>query len=194
MNSAKLHKIYLIAIAAGIVLAAVVFSQWRQHVIDDAQRDATISTQKAGIADLEKKIADAQSAAQVEIIALEKQKQQVSTSPAQAPAVIREVLPNVPAPAKPDLPNAPQPQMTLTPQDQTDLAQFILSCKQCSVERNQLQSQVADQQQVIDKQKTELGAAMKAAKGGTVWQRTKRVLKWGAIFGATGYVIGRAQK
>jgi hypothetical protein len=63
-----------------------------------------------------------------------------------------------------------------------------------TIERDQLQQQTKDQQEIISRQKVELDAAKKCAKGGSVWQRAKRIAKWGAIFGATGYVIGRTQR
>jgi hypothetical protein len=211
MSPASLHKVYAAALVATVALALVVGSSWADHQRDDAKRDAVIDAQKSSIAELGQKIATAQQAAQAQIAELEKQKQQVVASPAQAPTIIREVLPSFeitpPAKANQSQPATPQqgspaaageqslpdaPSYTLSQQDQVQLAQFILGCKQCSVEREQLQSQVSDQQQVIDKQKIELGAAMKAANGGSVWQRTKRAFKYIAIGGAIGFAAAKA--
>ncbi|HVH87948.1 MAG TPA: hypothetical protein VM912_14570 [Terriglobales bacterium] len=89
----------------------------------------------------------------------------------------------------PDAPSA-----TLTKQQEVDLAQYALACKECLVERDQFGQQAKDQQEIISRQKIELHAAKKAAKGGSFWQRTVRIAKWGAIFGGIGYMIGRTQQ
>lgn len=200
-SSKTVHLVYALVITAVVVFACVLAKSYADHAAADAQRDAVISQAKSTISDLEQKITIAQQAAQAQIAALEKQKQQVIASPAAATKIIREIVPSsAPPPASTasspstkssDLPDAPQP-MILSQQDQQDLAQFILGCKQCAVEREQLQSQVSDQQQEIDQQKTELAAAMKAAKGGSVWQRTKRAFKYLGIGGAIGAIAVEA--
>jgi hypothetical protein len=218
LSRSTLHKVYAAAIAGIVALAIIVGTQWAQHVRDDAQRDAVIDAQKTAIGDIDKRIAGAKQEAAERIAALEVKKQKVT--PAQAPLIIRELIPGIgitPEKAKANqsqpvvsqqgqpaaageqkLPDAPEAQdekpLCLSTKDQVRLAQFGLSCQQSDVEREQLKAQTSDQEQVIEKQKVELDAAMKAAKGGSVWQRTKRVLKWGAIFGAVGYVAGRVQR
>jgi hypothetical protein len=175
----------------------IVGSAWRDHVRDDARRDAVIETQKSDIAQIEQHIAAAQNDAASRIAELERERKQLLAQPARAREVIRELIPTQapfqpsgnPAKAPPDAPSA-----TLTRDQQVDLAQYALGCKECTVERDQLQQQTKDQQEIISRQKVELDAAKKSAKGGGVWQRAKRIAKWGAIFGATGYVIGRTQR
>jgi hypothetical protein len=216
MSPSKLHKIYAAALVALLVVAVIVATQWADHVRDEAKRDGVIEAQKSEIGDIEKRIADTKQQAAERIAALEQQKQKVT--PAQAPLIIRELIPgigltpeqraNQPQPPTPQrgsaaaageqkLPDAPEPQngkpLTLSPEDQVYLAQFGLGCKQCDFERAQLQAEAADLHEVIDRQKIELGAAMKAAKGGSVWQRTTRVLKWALPIGGIAYVIGRTQ-
>jgi len=193
----NLHKVYLSVFALLCVLALIAGSAWRDHVRDDARRDAAIETQKSEIAQVEQRIAAAQNDAASRIADLERERKELLTQPGRAPQVIRELVPlqapiqssGNPAKAPPDAPSA-----TLTRDQQVDLAQYALGCKECSIERNQLQQQTKDQQEIISRQKVELDAVKTSAKGGSVWQRAKRIAKWGAIFGATGYVIGRTQR
>jgi len=179
------------------VLVLIVGSAWRDHVRDDARRDAVIETQKSDIAQIEEHIASAQNDAASRIAELERERKDLIAQPSHAPEVIRELIPmqapiqpsDNPAKSPPDAPSA-----TLTRDQQVDLAQYALGCKECTIERDQLQQQTKDQQEIISRQKVELDAAKKSAKGGSVWQRSKRIAKWAAIFGATGYVIGRTQR
>lgn len=179
------------------MLVLIVGSAWRDHVRDDARRDAVIETQKSDIAQIEQRIAAAQNDAASRIAELEGERKQLLAQPARAPEVIRELLPmqapiqpsSTPTHAMPDAPGA-----SLTRDQQVDLAQYALDCKECSIERDQLQQQTRDQQEIISRQQVELDAAKKSVKGGSVWQRAKRIAKWGAIFGAAGYVIGRTQR
>lgn len=193
----SIHKVYLSLLAIACVLVLVVGSAWRDHVRDDARRDAVIETQKSNISQIEQRITAAQNDAASRLAELERERKELLAQPARAPEVIRELVP-MRAPIQPTgnaakgSPDAPS--ATLTRDQQVDLAQYALGCKECSIKRDQLQQQTKDQQEIISRQKVELEAARKSAKGGNVWQRTKRIAKWGAIFGATGYVIGRTQR
>lgn len=193
----NLHKLYLSLFSILCVLALLVGSAWRDHVRDDARRDAVIETQKSDIAQIEQRIAAAQNNAASHLAELERERTELLTQPARAPEVIRELIPMQPPiqpsgnPAKTP-PDAPS--LTLTRDQQADLAQYALGCKECSIQRDQLQQQTKDQQEIISRQQVELDAAKKSVKGGSVWQRAKRIAKWGAIFGAAGYVIGRTQR
>lgn len=192
------QKLYLSIFAVLFLAVAIVGGAWRDHVRDDARRDAVLETQKSDIAELEQRISAARTDAQAQIAEWERQRKELAIKPAQAPQVIRELIPMqtpieapTPAPGK----TAPEaPSAVLSRQQELDLAQYAVSCKECSVERDQLQQQVKDQNEVIARQKVEIDAAKKSAKGGSVWQRTVRIAKWGAIFGGVGYVIGRAQR
>ncbi|HKR32164.1 MAG TPA: hypothetical protein VJT08_16905 [Terriglobales bacterium] len=191
------HKLYLSLFTVLCIVVLIVGSAWRDHVRDDARRDAVIETQKSDIAQIEQRIAAAQNDAASRIAELERERKQLFVQPARAPEVIRELIPTQ-APFQPsgNLAKAPPdaPGATLTHNQQVDLAQYALGCKECTIERDQLQQQTKDQQEIISRQNVELDAAKKSAKGGSVWQRAKRIARWGAIFGATGYVIGRTQR
>ena len=194
----NLHKLYLGLFSVFCLLILVAGSAWRDHVRDDARRDAVLESQKSDIAGLQQSVAAARNEAQTQIAQWEQQRKQLASAPSRAPEVIRELIPMqtpiqqvAPAPTEstPDAPSA-----TLNRQQELDLAQYAIGCKECSIERDQLQQQVKDQQEIIGRQKTEVEVVQKAAKGGTLWQRTVRIAKWGAIFGAVGYVMGRTQR
>lgn len=193
----NLHKVYLSLLATVIVVIAIAGSAWRDHVRDDAQRDAIVAAQKTDITDLQQRIADSRSDAQAQVAAIEREKQALAAAPERAPEIIRELVPT--KAAKPRgheaaqlVPNAPD--VSLSQQEEMDLAQFALTCKECSAQRDQLAQETKDEQEIITRQKVELDAEKKAAKGGGFWQRTRRIAKWIAISGAVGYVIGREQR
>lgn len=194
----NLHKIYLTTFAVLSVLIAIVAFAWRDHVRDDAKRDAILDTQKSDIAGLQQSVNAAREQAQSQIAQWEKTRTELASTPTRAPEVIRELIPMQspiqPTPASTNQSSPDAPSVSLSKQQEVDLAQYAVSCKECSIDRDQLQQQLKDEQEIIAHQQTELAAEKKAAKGGSLWQRTVRVAKWGAIFGATGYVIGRAQR
>lgn len=197
-DSMNLHKLYLSLFAVLCVLVAIFSAAWRDHVRDDARRDAVLETQKSDIAGLQQRIDSARTQAQSEIAEWEKTRKELTAAPARAPEVIRELIP-MQTPIQPTAsttnPPAPEaPSAVLNRQQESDLAQYAIGCKECSLERDQLGQQVKDQQEIISREKVELDAEKKAAKGGSFWQQTIRIAKWGAIFGAVGYVTGRAQR
>ncbi|PYY17828.1 MAG: hypothetical protein DMG60_10335 [Acidobacteria bacterium] len=194
----NLHKLYLSVLVVLCFGTLIVGAAWRDHVRDDAHRDAVLEMQTSDIAGLEQRIAAARSDALAQIAALDTQRKALASVSQRAPEVIRELVPmqspiqqTAPITSKspPDAPSA-----VITKQQEIELAQYALACKQCSVERDQLRAEAKDQQEIVSRQKIELDAAKKSAKGGSVWQRAVRIAKWGAIFGELGYVIGRTQR
>ena len=55
----NLHKVYITIFAVFCLIAVVFGAAWRDHVRDDAHRDAVLDTQKSDIAGLEQRIATA---------------------------------------------------------------------------------------------------------------------------------------
>jgi hypothetical protein len=194
----NLHKVYLVALAAGIVLAGIGGNAYGNYERAQAARDATIATQNSDISQLKNKIAVDESTAQAQIDVLAKQSKSLASHPDQAAVIIRGTVPfSTPlqqtAPITIDtLPDAPVGH--ITKQQEIELAQFGNSCKECSIERDQLQSQVNDQQQIIDRQKQEIAAAERVSKGGSIVHRTLTIAKWVVVAGATGYIAGRVEK
>lgn len=194
----NLHKLYLSLFLVLCLSIAIAGAAWRDHVRDDARRDAVLETQKSDIAALEQRISAARTETQSQLAEWERQRKELPGTPSRAPEIIRELIPmqnpiqQTVSPANQASPDAPS--AVLSRQQEIDLAQYALRCKECSVERDQLKQQATDQEEIIARQKVEINAARKSAKGGSVWQRAVRIAKWGAIFGGVGYVIGRAQR
>ena len=194
----NIHKVYLSLIGCLIVCTALGGSAWREHVRDDARRDAILEAQKNDIAGLQQNVAATREQAQEQIAQWERQRKNLVDTPSRAPEVIREVVP-MQTPIQPKVPSASAtapdaPSAVLSKQQEVDLANYAIACKECSLARDQLEQETKDQQQIIDRQQLEIDAAKKAAKGGSVWQRAVRIAKWGAVFGGIGYVMGRAQR
>jgi hypothetical protein len=157
-----------------------------------------LETQKSDIAGIQQRITAARNEALGEMQELEQQRKSLPAAPARAPDVIRQLVPMqlpiqqtapLTAQSPPDAPSA-----ELSKQQEIELAQFALACKECSLKQDQLAEQVKDQQEIISRQTSEIETAKNSAKGGSVWQRTARIAKWGAIFAGLGYAIGRAQR
>ena len=194
----NLHKLYLSLFLILCLGTVIVGAAWRDHVREDAHRDAVIETQQSDITGLEQRIAAARNDALAQIAALDNQRKALASTPQRAREVIRELVP-MQSPIQQMAPLTPKsppdaPSALLTKQQEIELAQYAISCKQCSVERDQIESELKDQQEIISRQKVELNAAKKSAKGGSIWQRTVRIAKWGAIFGGLGYAVGRTQR
>ncbi|MBV9144818.1 MAG: hypothetical protein JO065_02805 [Acidobacteria bacterium] len=194
----NLHKLYLGSFAALCIFGIVVGAAWRDHVRDDARRDAILDTEKSSITELKQSMAAARAQSEAQLAQWEQRRRQLAVAPQQAPEVIRELVPMqtpIAQSAPPSAQSAPDsPGAVLTKQQEVDLAQYAVSCKECALQRDQLQQQVNDQQSIIGRQEQEIAATRRAAKGGSVWQRAVRIAKWGAIFGGVGYVVGRAQR
>lgn len=193
-----IHKLYLTFIGCLLVCTVLAGSAWREHVRDDARRDAVLETQKSDIAGLQQNVVATREQAQAQIATWERQRKDLVNTPERAPEVIRELVPlrtpiqQTAASASSAAPDAPS--AVLSKGQEVDLANYAIACKECSLAREELEQQSKDQQEIIDRQKIEIDAAKKAAKGGSVWQRAVRIAKWGAVFGGIGYVMGRVQR
>jgi hypothetical protein len=194
----NLHKLYL-SLFAGLCLVSVIAgAAWRDHIRDDARRDAVLETEKSDVAGIQQRIATARNEALEEMKEFERQRKSLPAAPARAPDVIRQLVP-MQLPIQQIAPLTPQsppdaPSAQLSKQQEIELAQYALACKECSLQRDQLGQQVKDQQEIVSRQTVEIEATKNSAKGGSVWQRTVRIAKWGAIFGGLGYAMGRAQR
>src|SRR6267142_1926577 len=126
----------------------------------------------------------------------------MKSSPATTPTQIIERIPQY----------FPQLQPTLQPQlnpqtgqiDTTKPAQLVfdapqakilndtlVDCKVCQVERDKLKLDLADQKSVTAERTKEVETWKTAAKGGSIWKRSGRVLKWGIIFFGIGYAVAK---
>jgi hypothetical protein len=195
-----MQKRYAYFVAGALVLLLVLIANvaWRERVRDDAHRDSIIAAQNSGIAEIRQKISADRDRLNSELADLERERKMLAVQPARAPEIIRELVPGMaaptPTPTSSQSPVAPDAPSALTPRQQAGLADYALTCKECELTRDALQQQVKDEQDEIARQKVQLQATNAAAKGGTLRQRMVRILKWGAVFGGIGYVVGRAQR
>lgn len=199
-------------LAAGItvivlILAAFLFVSWLGARDAQARLQSTVETQKTIIAQAQQQMRQLVDAQKVRDDATQKQLQLMSDAvakirtPEQIAQWIPQQLPtaqpvtvNIPA----STPQAPNPPATFTVQ-QSDLPVIrdaIEGCKECTVKldtaQKDLESRIAQMQLASDQIaaiKRERDAALKAAKGGAFWQRTKRAAKWAAIGIAIGYTL-----
>jgi hypothetical protein len=189
------HKVT--AIVAGIifVLGAIFLYGYVQEQKARAAFEAEAKVRQEEQAKSADQIKALQRQMENALSALEAQKQTVIRQPQQAPQIIREFLPTstpiqqtVPV-TKEMLPETPV--AVLTKQNELDLAQYALTCKQCDVERESLKSQAVEKDKIILSQTEELKAAKTAVKGGTKKQRFVTALKWIVVGGAIGYAAHR---
>jgi hypothetical protein len=91
-----------------------------------------------------------------------------------------------------DLPNAPAAQIPES--DLRPLYNYLLDCKACQAKLTAAQSDLADEKSKTSTLTQSRDAALKAAKGGTILQRTLRAAKWfalGALAGAAASKLHR---
>jgi len=153
----NLHKLYLSLFLILCLGTVIVGAAWRDHVREDAHRDAVIETQQSDISGLEQRIAAARNDALAQIAALDNQRKALASTPQRAREVIRELVP-MQSPIQQMAPLTPKsppdaPSALLTKQQEIELAQYAISCKQCSVERDQIESELKDQQEIISRQR-----------------------------------------
>lgn len=67
----------------------------------------------------------------------------------------------------------------------------LADCRICDAERAKLKQDLADEQEKLNAMTDERNTWRTAAKGGSLWTRTKRTIKWIAIGAAVGYVISK---
>ena len=103
----NVHKIYLGSIVVLCLGAVIVGGAWREHVRDEARRDAVIDAQKSDVASLEQRIAAAKQEVQTQIAELERRGTSLPADPARAPQMIRELVP-MQSPIQQSTPLTPQ--------------------------------------------------------------------------------------
>jgi hypothetical protein len=202
---------HLEALAAAVlaIILGILGYQYLQARDDRVKMDATIQAQKQVIdqatADRaqhakEDAARDAATAAQLDAMSkavaqIRTPQQIVGWSQQQLADAIRGIQITVPAPTAAN----PHPEATVTIPENSlpGLRDTIEQCKECAVKLNTAQAdlesrlqQMKEADAQIQALKTERDVAVKAAKGGTAWQRAWKVVKYVAIGGAIGYAVG----
>ncbi len=108
-----------------------------------------------------------------------------SAAPSQSSASSRSTR----AAQTPEAPAAQIPAADLRP-----LYNYLLDCKACQAKLTAAQSDLADEKSKTATLTKSRDDAVRAAKGGSIWQRTLRAAKWFAIGAAAGAVAAKAKR
>jgi hypothetical protein len=119
-------------------------------------------------------------------------RQFLATEKALQSASASSKIPSMAADSNPSLQN-PQPQkVTIPTQDLKPLYDFALDCKSCRAKLAASQDDLADEKVKTAALTKERNAALKAAKGGSLWRRTARAAKWLVVGAVLGAIASRA--
>lgn len=193
----------LAAAALLCVLAIAVFSAWRadRRERDRLQSELAVTQKNLQQLTAAQNTRDAQLHQALRKLA--KQKNSVKT-PAEALRALPAVLPLpspihelplstappsplLPATAPPVKPSAAKPTPLLLPtEDLKPLYDYALDCQACQAKLAAAQANLADEKAKTAALGKERDAALRAARGGSVWKRIGRAAKWFAIGAAAG--------
>jgi hypothetical protein len=186
------------AIAAGLALLAFVafgFRVWLEQHDDQLKMQGTLDSQKTVIAAADRREQDRSEQLRVTLEQFAAQKKAVTT-PGQVIRALPDLLPSLPVPlqmvAAPVSPGgtAQQPSLHIPAEDLKPLYDLVLDCRACQAERESLRKDLDDEHAKQVALSKERDAAVTAARGGSIWTRTKRAAKWVGI----GIIIGLAAR
>jgi hypothetical protein len=211
------RRVAAVAIAVALAAAAIGFRSWLDARDDRAQMAATIASQNSIISAAEKREQDRaqQLADTLKQIAVLKSSVQ---SPQQVIREIPQYLPPLPQPLETIAPKTPAgapaqpgeatagasgaakagqqlpaaPDVRVPSADLKPLFDYVQDCRACQAKLAAAQQDSQDERTKNDALTKERDAAVKAAKGGSVWTRTVRVVKWVAVGFAVGYLAHAA--
>jgi len=196
-----LELVFAALLAAGLGLA---LNAWHGAALERAALDATLRAQQKFQADLKSQSDLVVKDLKERMAALEAVKAQTST-PAQIVREIPSFLPQtLPAPVTAITQPAPVGSPAGTPPtitglqipavDMKPLFDKLVDCKECAAKLTAFEGQTSiDEDKIVSLEK-ERDAALKAAKGGSVWSRVKHEGKWflaGGILGGLLVVAAR---
>lgn len=189
----------LLVIAVGSYISAR-----EDKIKSDAVQAAQAQYQKQlteQMADLQKQMNDRDAAYREEVQTLRQKLNQAQTPQQIASLVsglmgLSKPIQITTPPATKEQPN-PSPIAQVSLEDAPQVKAYVSECETCKLELPKLKADYADRakqmelaQKQIDSLKIERDVALKAAKGGSGWQRFTRTVKWLAIGGGVGYVLG----
>ncbi len=206
------NELHLLATIAALLIATILFFEWRAERRDRAQLQATLasaeqSIQRATASQQERDKQLSDTVARMESLkATVRTQQEIIT---RLPQVLPLPTPLGPTPdndpsqskghaassvvsAKPDSPtpkgNIPT---TIPPEDLKPLYDFAVDCRACQAKLAASTADLADEKSKTQALSRERDAALKLAKGGSLRQRFNRALKWFAIGAAIGIVAAK---
>ena len=184
----------------GAVIGVAAAGAYGYHVrsLDVVKAEAKAAAQETVIAAAEKRIADRESQYKDQLAQILAMKSTPATTPAQIVERIPQYFPQLQPTLQPQVnPQTGQidtskpAQLVFDAPQAKILNDTLVECKVCQVERDKLKADLADQKSVTADREKEVASWKTAAKGGSIWKRTGRALKWIAIGGAIGYVAAK---
>lgn len=210
--------LHLAAVAVLCVLAIAVFAAWRADRRERDRLQSELSAAQKAVAQLTAAQAARHAQLNRTLRGLAGQKRSVN-SPAAALRALRDVLPlpsairegppltalasplpEVPAPSRKPATSlrnsAPsQPKQILLPaEDLKPLYDYAVDCKACQAKLAVCRADLTDEQAKAEALRRERDAALRAARGGSVWVRIGRAAKWSAIGAALGALAASARR
>jgi len=208
------NKVIGLVALAGIAFSVVAFRAWLEARDDRMRMQATLASQGTLIAAAEKREQDRAQELADTLKQIADLKRTVQT-PQQVIREIPQFLPPLPQPVEaiPPKPSAAEasgqgvpgtsgaaatsgkpgevaaPDVRVPAADLKPLFDFVQDCRACQAKLSSAQQDLKDEQAKGAALTTERDAAVKAGKGGSVWQRTVRAAKWLAVGFALGYVV-----
>jgi len=211
-----------VAAALIVVIALVaIYVSWRAEIRSRAELAAELAAAKQALTAVEErqqardaKLADTLATIAVERRAVRSPAQIVRDLPNQIPLPVPIVIQNIPSPigtdtvaqrtgadqatglapdkAGPLSSDASKVQGVIAGPDLKPLYDFALDCKTCQAKLTTAQSDLADEKGKTTILIRERDNALRAARGGSIWQRIGRASKWILIGAAAGAVAARA--
>lgn len=212
------RRVAAVAVAVALGAAAIGFRSWLDAREDRMQMAATIASQNSVIAAAEKREQDRAQQLADTLKQIADLKNSVQT-PQQVIRQMPQFLPPLPQPleilapasqavsaAQPAQPpqkgtatgsaagaaktgEAATPDVRVPSADLKPLFDFVQDCRACQAKLAAAQQDAQDEHTKNDALTKERDAAVKAAKGGGVWTRTVRIVKWVAVGFAVGYLV-----
>jgi hypothetical protein len=178
----------LVALVMAIVLGVSLWFAWKESRKERAQLQAEMKATQQSLDQANQRMAARDASLQKVIAALEKKKTAVNT-PAQIMQDLPQELP-LPTPMEADLAGG-----TFVPkEDLKPLYNFAVDCQECQARLKAAQADLKDERAKSQAVGKERDTALRAAKGGSIWQRVGRAAKWFAIGAAAGAVAARAAR
>jgi hypothetical protein len=207
------EKANVFLLLALVVLLGVLGDSWFDAHRTQEQLRATMETTNKTIAAAASRESNRDDQLRKALAAISELKNRVQT-PAQAIAALPAALPKLPEP----IVIAPATNATAAApgQKQTEIAQSAApaasatvqipqvdlkplydaaeDCQACQAKLSAVQSDLADEKSQLGAVTVQRDAALKTAKGGTLWTRAKRAAKWFAIGAACGALAAKATR
>jgi septal ring factor EnvC (AmiA/AmiB activator) len=192
-------------LAVAAVAAIILFRTWLESRDDHVRMAATMASQGTLIAAAERREQDRAHELADTLKQIADLKRSVQT-PQQVIREIPQYLPPLPKPLEALPPETPVAatgkgattgagevaDMRVPAEDLKALFDFTQDCRACQAKLSAAQNDVQDERAKNDALQKERDAAVKAAKGGGFWLRTKRAVRWLAVGFAVGYVAHAA--